>query len=618
VLDRGIDPLLLAYVVAFGAAALVCFASLARAQRITDPETRRGLVWLLFLSGGWAASHVGFLLAPDDGLKMAFYLVGLVVGLATVGPWLYFCSAYTGRTLHRDRTYRLVAVGAFVVISVVKLTNPLHGLYVTPVSATTPFPHLAVEPEALHWIVAGLAYALTAFGGFALLDRFRRADADTTPLTILLFLVGLPIGLDLLGYATPFLVEITHEPLGVAVFAVGTLVLYTERFAAVRLTSDVDDPVIVLDDANRVRDHNEPAAAVFPSLTGSAGQPLASSVPQLAEYLEAEPIGGDGDGGGDGSGSGSPSGRSDADDTGHSDADSDDGDPAAGAEPSVLPVSTDDGTRYYQPSATPVELGGTRYGRRLVLVDVTEAEQQRRALERQNERLERFGSAVSHDLRNPLNAANAQLQVAREQLDGENRHLAAVADEQARMEAMIEDLLTLAREGRDIGETQPVSLEGLASECWARVDAGGEGCDLEIGGDLRFEADPERLRQVLENLFRNAVEHGSTSPAPGERDAVEHGAPDDAVASEEGATLTVRVGPLEDGDGFYVADDGAGIPEGRRDRVFETGHTTADGGTGFGLAIVREIVTAHGWNIRAVESESGGARFEVTGVTSTD
>jgi signal transduction histidine kinase len=601
VLDRGIDPLLFAYVAAFGAAALVCFASVVRARRITDPETRRGLVWLLFLSGGWAASHVGFLLAPDDGLKMAFYLVGLVVGLATVGPWLYFCSAYTGRTLHRDRTYRLVAVGAFVLITVVKLTNPLHGLYVTPTPAATPFPHLAVEPEALHWIVAGLAYALTAFGGFALLDRFRRADADTTPLTILLFLVGLPIGLDLLGYATPFLVEITHEPLGVAVFAVGTLVLYTERFAAVRLTSDVDDPVIVLDDANRVRDHNEPAAAVFPALTGSAGQPLASSVPQLAEYLEAEPIGGDGGGGGDGSGSGSPSGRSDADDTGHSDADSDDDDPAA--EPSVLPVSTDDGTRYYQPSATPVELGGTRYGRRLVLVDVTEAEQQRRALERQNERLERFGSAVSHDLRNPLNAANAQLQVAREQLDGENRHLAAVADEQARMEAMIEDLLTLAREGRDIGETQPVSLEALASECWARVDAGGEGCDLEVGGDLRFEADPERLRQVLENLFRNAVEHG---------------APDDAVASGGKAALTVRVGPLENGEGFYVADDGTGIPEGRRDRVFETGHTTADGGTGFGLAIVREIVTAHGWDIRVVESEWGGARFEVTGVVRTD
>jgi len=609
VLDRGIDPLLLAYVVAFGAAALVCFASLARAQRITDPETRRGLVWLLFLSGGWAASHVGFLLAPDDGQKMAFYLVGLVVGLATVGPWLYFCSAYTGRTLHRDRTYRLVAVGAFVVISVVKLTNPLHGLYVTPVSTTTPFPHLAVEPEALHWIVAGLAYALTAFGGFALLDRFRRADADTTPLTILLFLVGLPIGLDLLGYATPFLVEITHEPLGVAVFAVGTLVLYTERFAAVRLTSDVDDPVIVLDDANRVRDHNEPAATVFPSLAGSAGQPLASAVPQLAEYLETEPVGGHG----------SSDGHLDADDDGDGDpdaADAGDGDPAA--EPSVLSVSTDDGTRYYQPSATPVELGGTRYGRRLVLVDVTEAEQQRRALERQNERLERFGSAVSHDLRNPLNAANAQLQVAREQLDGENRHLAAVADEQARMEAMIEDLLTLAREGRDIGATEPVSLAALASECWARVDAGGEGCDLEIGGDLRFEADPERLRQVLENLFRNAVEHGSTSPAPGERDAVEHGAPDDAATSEEKAALTVRVGPLENGEGFYVADDGAGIPEGRRDRVFETGHTTADGGTGFGLAIVREIVTAHGWNIRVVESESGGARFEVTGVVRTD
>lgn len=587
-------PLLFAYVLAFGAAALVCFLGTARARQVADPETRRGLVWLLALSGGWAASHVGFLLAPGNGPKLAFYLGGLVVGLATVGPWLYFCSAYTGRTIHRDRTYRTMAVGAFVAISAVKLTNPLHGLYVSAAPASAPFPHLAVAPEPLHWIVAGLAYALTAFGGFALFDRFRRAGADTTPLTVLLVLVGLPIGLDLLGYATPWLIEITHEPLGVAVFAVGALALYTERFTAVRLTSDIDDPVVVLDEHDRIRDHNAQAAAVFPALETSVGQPLSAVIPTLADRIED-----DGEGTGAAAGSGADAAGDDAPSNG---VDEPDG-ARAEKDPPVLSVTHAGETRHYRPTTTPVELGGASYGRRVVLLDVTETERHRQALARQNERLERFGSAVSHDLRNPLNAANVQLQVAREQLDGENRHLAAVADEQARMEAMIEDLLTLAREGRDIGATEPISLAALASECWARVDAGGEGCDLEVDGDLRFEADPERLRQVLENLFRNAIEHG---------------VPDDGADGSGQAALTVRVGPLEDGEGFYVADDGAGIPEGRRDRVFETGHTTADGGTGFGLAIVREIVTAHGWDIRVVESESGGARFEVTGVTPAD
>jgi signal transduction histidine kinase len=585
VLTPGRDPLLLVYVAAFGLAAAVCFGSVRFARRIDDPETRRGLVWLVLLSGAWAASHVGFLLAPGRELKLGFYLSGLVVGLATVGPWLYFCSAYTGRTLHRDPTYRWAAIVVFVVISVVKLTNPLHGMYVTAALEATPFIHLAVRPEPLHWLVAGLAYALTAFGGFMLFDRFRRAGADTTPLVVLVALTGLPVGLDLIGYFSPGIIDVTYEPLGVAAFAVGTLVLYRERFQAVRLTSDVDDPVVVLDGTDHVRDFNAAAADAFPALEGSIGQSLPAAVPDLATALPAV-IGSRGEaaeGAGD-----APDAETEADEPAFVD---------GGGEPSVIAVPGDDGLRYFQPSTMPVALGGSDDARRLVLTDVSGTERQRQALERQNERLERFGSAVSHDLRNPLNAANAQLSLARDQLDGENRHLDAVADEQARMEAMIEDLLTLAREGRAIGSTEPVSLATVAGNCWDRIAPEAVGPDLDIASDLRFEADPDRLQQVLENLFRNAVEHGTTA---------------------DGADPSVRVGALADGDGFYVADDGPGIPEDRRERVFETGHTTAEGGTGFGLAIVREIVTAHGWAISVTESETGGARFEISGVERLD
>ncbi len=78
--------------------------------------------------------------------------------------------------------------------------------------------------------------------------------------------------------------------------------------------------------------------------------------------------------------------------------------------------------------------------------------------------------------------------------------------------------------------------------------------------------------------------------------------------------MTVRVGTLADGRGFYVADDGPGIPEDERDEVFERGYTTSDDGTGFGLAIVSEIVDAHGGRITVAESEDGGVRFDVTGV----
>jgi signal transduction histidine kinase len=74
--------------------------------------------------------------------------------------------------------------------------------------------------------------------------------------------------------------------------------------------------------------------------------------------------------------------------------------------------------------------------------------------------------------------------------------------------------------------------------------------------------------------------------------------------------VTVRVGAL-DGDGFYIADDGKSILADRYDVVFEYGHTTSDDGTGFGLAIVSELVEAHGWTISVTDSADGGTRFEL-------
>jgi signal transduction histidine kinase len=69
-------------------------------------------------------------------------------------------------------------------------------------------------------------------------------------------------------------------------------------------------------------------------------------------------------------------------------------------------------------------------------------------------------------------------------------------------------------------------------------------------------------------------------------------------------------GSPTDPTGFYVADDGRGIPEAEREAVFERGHTAADEGTGIGLSIVRTIAEAHDWDVRLTESEAGGARFE--------
>ncbi|MFB6304241.1 MAG: PAS domain S-box protein [Haloferacaceae archaeon] len=218
-------------------------------------------------------------------------------------------------------------------------------------------------------------------------------------------------------------------------------------------------------------------------------------------------------------------------------------------------------------------------------IDVTELMEARRELERQNERLEEFASVVSHDLRNPLNVAVGNLELAREECDSDR--LDAVARAHDRMEALVDDLLTLAREGETVEGMDAVDLGSLAADCWRTVETRNATLVTETEGRIR--ADRSRLRQLLENLIRNAVDHG-------------------------GDDVTIRIGDVEDGPGFYVADDGPGIPPDEREAVFESGYSTNEAGTGFGLTIVEEIANAHGWTVRATGSAEGGARFEVRGV----
>ncbi|MFB6130325.1 MAG: PAS domain-containing sensor histidine kinase [Salinigranum sp.] len=207
-----------------------------------------------------------------------------------------------------------------------------------------------------------------------------------------------------------------------------------------------------------------------------------------------------------------------------------------------------------------------------------------RKLTRQNDRLEEFAGVVSHDLRNPLNVAQGWLSIVREECESER--LARIADPLDRMEAIIEDTLTLARQGRTVTAQESIGIGDLTTESWEMVETGD--ARLEVDGEFRVMGDRERLRHVFENLFRNAVEHG-------------------------GEAVTVRVGPI-DGRGFYVEDDGPGIPEDDREPVFDPGRTSVEGGTGFGLAIVRRIAEAHGWHVRVTAGTAGGARFEFTGV----
>jgi len=260
--------------------------------------------------------------------------------------------------------------------------------------------------------------------------------------------------------------------------------------------------------------------------------------------------------------------------------------------------------------------------------EITERRKAQERLETVNERLEQFVSVVSHDLRNPLTVARGRVEHERARRDSD--HLAATERALARMESLIDDLLTLARVGDDIQRTDHLRLSSVARSCWDDVPT--DGATLTVEDDLRFEGADGRVRQLFENLFRNAVEHGSTSARSQARedavehgstsnrtqsdDAVEHGSTDETTADDtdsDASPVRVRVGTLPSDDGFFVADDGPGIPEDEQDTVFESGYTTRASGTGFGLTIVEDVAQAHGWTVDVCTAGSGGARFEVTG-----
>lgn len=218
-----------------------------------------------------------------------------------------------------------------------------------------------------------------------------------------------------------------------------------------------------------------------------------------------------------------------------------------------------------------------------VVRDITDRKRRERLLERRNERLERFAGIVSHDLRNPLNVIDGRLALARE--DGDSDHLDAMEHAVDRMDELIDTLLAMARSGESPPEPQPVELATVCEAGWTAVATSESNLALET--DLTVRATPSRLQQLVENLVRNAVEHGGD---------------------------TVTVGELDREPGFFVEDDGPGLPVEDPTVLFEPTYSTSDAGAGIGLSIVEQIVDEHGWEIRATEGPDGGARFEITGL----
>ncbi len=269
------------YMSLFFLSGVACLSVIPRARTLDSAELRYGLVGLLAATGSWGVLKTAFFVVPDP-LRAATYTLGLVFGFATVWAWLYFASAYTGRRLHTNPTLRRLAVGVFLTVVAVKLTNPIHRLYFTTTESTRPFRHLAIEHGAIHWISTGLSYTLAAIGLFMIFDLYVESEYDSRPLVAFTGLLALPIVVDLVAIATPKLINFIYAPIGVAAFAIGAVTLFGDRLLAVGAATQITDTAVIVDRNGRIQDFSTAAVSAFPELDGAVGETLDTVLPAVA------------------------------------------------------------------------------------------------------------------------------------------------------------------------------------------------------------------------------------------------------------------------------------------------------------------------------------------------
>ena len=533
----------------FFASTVACFAVAARGSRLGNPDSRRGLRWLLLTVGAWGALQASGLLVTDESTAAALYTLALVVGFATIGPWLYFCSAYTGCDYHRRRSYRLAALGVYVTVVTAKLTNPIHGQYFSATLQREPTRLLLIDQGPLYWSSFVLAYLLTGIGFVLLYRLYRQSERPPWTLAGLFAITGvasLPKAANLL---VPDLISaLTYEPVGVAVFAVGATVFAEERFVAEEratrrsIVERAAGGILVVDADGVVTEWNDVATTIFPALaTGDTPIAIADLSSSLA----------------------------DDHDTGR---------------PTLFETLVDEEMRTYLATSHPLEVGTETFGHTLLLQDVTTFERQRERQKRHEQQLADMSGAIAHELRNSVTVANGYLDVTLERLDADDPTAARESVETAqervrRIEQSVEDLHTLVRYTHDAGEETFVDLERTVRAAAETVP----GAPLiTVCGNGSVLAAPTRLKHLLRNAVRFAVYNGAS-------------------------TLTIEM----QADGFDITDDGRHDTSGCDDLLFayESAEPTAD--AGMALPNVRALAETEGWTVSPDPTYTNGVRYRI-------
>ena len=500
----------------------------------------------------WAALYAVQLASATLEAKLFAYKLLHVGGVLVPPAWLAFAMAYSGWS-DRLTPATIVGLGAIPLALLLALpTNP-HSLALAGATLATrgSLTVLVTENGPLYFLHLAYSYAAILTGACLIVAyavrsemRVRRQAALVVagamiPLVLNVFnvLEGPPFG-DVGVNLTPVSLSLSTVLFGITIVRYRMLDLTPVVWNVV--LAQMSDGVIVLDDREEVVSLNPAAERLLGRGDAVRGASVGSLLPEYDRLKRDGPF-------------------------------------------LVLLRGANDEERSIQLTRSPLTRDDETYGWVVLAQDVTVPERQRRQLEQQNARLDGFARVVSHDLRNPLTVISGRAELA--ERTGDREHFEVIGRTVRRMDTFLEELLLLSQQGETVEEFRPVSLAAVGETVGREI--GDDRLRIDVETDATVLADENRLRQVLDNLFRNARDHN-------------------------GGDVTVRLGALA--DGFYIEDDGVGIPTDERAYVFDVGFSTRSEGTGFGLAIIRDIVEAHGWIVAVTVGATGGARFEITDV----
>ncbi|MDZ7729983.1 MAG: histidine kinase N-terminal 7TM domain-containing protein [Natrialbaceae archaeon] len=555
------------YSLGFAVAAAIALVLASFAFQNRDQRTGTAVVGMLVACAIWAAADALRVVAVDPSLKLWLHNVRFIGSTGVVYTIFVFMLEYSGRDRWLTRRYLAALASPFILMLLLVWTEPtgLHSLVRREMTTMENGGIVLAQFEygPMFYINAGYSYLiLMTTVALTMIEYFRQQETtyrrQVGALALALLVPWVLNGLHIAGVTQIDLTAIGLLFTGVMFYATLFWFQLLELVPIARSTviDNIEHGFLVLDSDNQVVDVNDEATAILDrdrsAIVGQPVEALFPSHPSLCEAIATE-----------------------------------------NNVTREIAIERPGRSRHYEIELTDVTTdSGKEIGSVMLIRDITEAVERKQTLERrtdrlerQNEQLEQFASIVSHDLRNPINVARGYLDMARE--DPQPSHFDEVEESFDRMEEIINDVLTLARHGRQVDETEPIALADIAEAAWEGVET--HDGQLRVETESTIEADERRLRQLLENLIRNAYDHGP-------------------------ADATVTIGDLT--DGFYLEDDGPGISPDNRDEVFDQGYTTSAEGTGLGLSIVAAIVDAHDWSIDVTESQSGGARFEFTNVTS--